>query len=395
MLSPSKALFTLEKAIETEQRGGQEPDRITEMPAHKDISSEQREPGGAPGTPSRINLLDCTRQDLERLFPDKPYRGSQIFTWVFGKGVHDISQMTNISKDLRREIAQIAEISYPVAAGSQVSEDGTEKIAYSLKDGRIIESVLIPEKDHWSICVSSQVGCAMGCRFCFTATLGFTRNLSLGEIVSQVLYPMHAYPDRQIRNVVFMGMGEPLLNYDTVIKAAAIITDPEGPRISKRRLTISTCGIVPALKHLARDTDAGLAVSLNAPDDETRSAIMPVNRKYPIEKLVQAMKEYELPNRRRITVEYVLMRGVNDSVEHAKKLIKLLHGLRVKVNLIPFNPWPDCSLMAPDIKDVLAFEERLKDSPFAVMLRKEKGKDILAACGQLAGGKIRDPKTPH
>jgi len=344
---------------------------------------------------SKLNLLDCSRAELDRLFPDRPYRGSQIFSWVFGKGVRAISQMTNIPKEQRLRIAQEAEISYPKAAGRQVSEDGTEKLAYQLMDGRIIESVLIPEKDHWSVCVSSQVGCAMGCRFCFTATMGFTRNLTSGEIVSQVLYPIQTYPDRQFRNVVFMGMGEPLLNYEMVIKAANIITDPDGPQLSKRRLTISTCGIVPALADLARDTDCGLAVSLNAPDDDTRSELMPINRKHPIPELIRALKAYELPNRRRITVEYVLVRGVNDSVEHARRLIKVLHGLRAKVNLIPFNPWPGCGFEAPDLKSIAAFEERLKDSPYTVMLRKEKGKDILAACGQLAGGKVNGSREPH
>jgi 23S rRNA (adenine2503-C2)-methyltransferase len=337
------------------------------------------------GDAPRLNLLDCTRQDFEGLFPDKPYRGSQIFTWVFGKGVGDISQMTNLPKDLRGELAHKAEIAYPEVVGRQVSEDGTEKLAYSLKDGCIIESVLIPEKDHWSVCVSSQVGCPMGCSFCLTATMGFTRDLTSGEIVAQVLHPIHTYPDRQFRNVVFMGMGEPLLNYDNVISAANIITDPEGPQISKRRVTISTCGIVPALKNLARDTEAGLAVSLNAPDDETRSSIMPVNRKYGMTDLISALKEYELPSRRRITVEYVLIKGINDSPAHARRLIRVLHGLRAKVNLIPFNPWPGCTLEAPDPASVSAFEARLKDSPYTVMLRKEKGRDILAACGQLAG----------
>lgn len=365
------------------------------MPAHRDVPHDNIDMAGKPGAPSMLNLLDCTRQDLERLCGDKAYRGGQIFNWVFGKGVKEISRMTNIPKDLRLKLSEYAEISYPEVADRQVSEDGTEKLAYRLKDGCIIESVLIPEKDHWSICVSSQVGCAMGCRFCFTATLGFTRHLSLGEIVSQILYPIQEYPDRQIRNVVFMGMGEPLLNYDNVIKAAAVITDPDGPQISKRRLTISTCGIVPALKNLARDTEAGLAVSLNAVDNQTRSSIMPINRKYPIEELIRALKEYELPNRRRITVEYVLIKGVNDSVEHARKLIRLLHGLRAKVNLIPFNPWPDCGLEAPEPESVLAFEDRLKDSPYVVMLRKEKGKDILAACGQLAGGKRSAGKGSH
>jgi 23S rRNA (adenine2503-C2)-methyltransferase len=224
--------------------------------------------------------------------------------------------------------------------------------------------------------------------------MGFTRQLTTGEIVSQLLYPIHAYPGRPIRNVVFMGMGEPMLNYDKVIKAVRIITDPDGPGISKRRLTISTCGIVPALKDLARDTVTNLAVSLNAPDDKTRSFLMPVNKKYPLAALIGALKDYELPNRRRITVEYVLIKGINDSIEHARVLIKLLHGLKAKINLIPFNPWPGCSLEAPETKDVLAFEERLKDSPYVVMLRKEKGKDILAACGQLAGNKNSGAKDP-
>ncbi len=336
--------------------------------------------------PGKINLLDLSRHELEEFFRDKTYRGGQIFTWVFSKGVREISRMTNLPRELREEISHSFEIAYPRVKGFQVSQDGTEKIAYELKDGCIIESVLIPEKDHWSVCISSQVGCSMGCRFCLTATMGFTRNLTPGEIIAQVVYPIHEFPDKQIRNVVFMGMGEPLLNYDNVIRAANIITGPDGPQISKRRVTISTCGIVPALKNLARDTEAGLAVSLNAPDDETRSSLMPVNKKYPLAALLAALKEYELPNRRRITVEYVLIKGVNDRPAHAQGLIRVLHGLRAKVNLIPFNPWPGCILEAPDPADVDAFEARLKDSPYAVMLRKEKGRDILAACGQLAGG---------
>jgi 23S rRNA (adenine2503-C2)-methyltransferase len=349
----------------------------------------------APLTHGRTNLLDLSLPELEDRFPDTRYRGSQIYAWVFAKGVRDISAMTNIPRDLRAALARSAEIAYPKVVGRQVSEDGTEKLAYELKDGLVVESVLIPEKDHWSVCVSSQVGCAMGCRFCFTATMGFTRHLTSGEILSQVLHPVHAYPDRDIRNVVFMGMGEPLLNYANVIKAASIMTDPQALMISKRRVTISTCGIVPALKDLSRDTDSGLAVSLNAADDETRSSIMPVNRKYPMAQLIRALKDYELPHRRRITVEYVLLKGINDSVDDARRLVKVLHGLKAKINLIPFNPWPGCTLQAPDPKNVLAFEERLKESPFTVMLRKEKGKDILAACGQLAGGKVHGTRDTH
>jgi len=333
------------------------------------------------------NLLDLDLSELQSRFDDTPYRGSQIYSWVFSKGIRDVSQMTNISKDMREKISRSASIVYPEVERKQVSEDGTEKIAYRLQDGNIIESVLIPEKDHWSICVSSQVGCAMGCLFCFTATLGYTRNLSSGEILSQVLFPVHAYPDRHFRNIVFMGMGEPLLNYDNVLKAIRIITDPRGIGISKRRVTISSCGIIPRLRTLSRDSETGLAISLNAPTDVKRSMLMPINRKYPMDKLLKTLKEYDLPNRRRITVEYVMVKGINDSVADARELIRVLHGLKAKVNLIPFNPWPGCPIQAPDTGDVLAFEERLKDSPIQVMLRKEKGKDILAACGQLAGGK--------
>jgi 23S rRNA (adenine2503-C2)-methyltransferase len=342
-----------------------------------------------------INLLNLDKQELEKLFDDKTYRGSQIYSWVFGKGIREVSQMTNISKEMRDRISKTASIVYPTVADRQVSEDGTEKIAYELPDGNIIESVLIPEKDHWSVCVSSQVGCAMGCLFCYTATMGFIRNLTSGEILSQVLYPIHAYPERHIRNVVFMGMGEPMLNYDNVLKAVRILADAEGIGISKRRVTISSCGIIPGIKRLARDTDMGLAISLNAPTDEKRSLLMPVNRKYPMPGLISALREYDLPNRRRITIEYVLVKGINDSIADARELIRVLHGIKAKVNLIPFNPWPGCPIEAPETEGVLAFEERLKDSPIQVMLRKEKGKDILAACGQLAGGRRRGHDISH
>ncbi len=333
-----------------------------------------------------INLLDLDKEQLKGLMGGQSYRGSQIFGWVFGRGVRDIGEMTNLSKQLRQELSEKAVISYPELVRTEVSSDGTEKLAYRLHDGHIIESVLMPGKgQHYSLCISSQVGCAMGCAFCFTATMGFKRNLSVSEIVSQVLSPLNAYPDRQIRNIVFMGMGEPLLNYDNVIKTVRILTDKEGPQFSKRRITISTCGILPKLATLSKDTEAALAVSLNAPSSGIREKIMPVNSKYPLEELLAALKAYQLPNRRRITLEYVLIKGVNDRIRDARELIRILHGLKVKVNLIPFNPWPGCHLRAPDPEAVLAFEEVLRNSPFAVMLRKEKGKDILAACGQLAG----------
>ncbi len=337
-----------------------------------------------------INLLDFDKEQMKGLFSDRPYRGSQIFSWVFGKAVRDISEMTNLSKQFRQELSEKAVISYPELVRTEVSSDGTEKLAYRLHDGHVIESVLMPEKEHYSLCISSQVGCAMGCVFCFTATMGFKRNLAVSEIVAQVLSPLSAYPDRQIRNIVFMGMGEPLLNYDNVIRTIRILTDKEGPQFSKRRITLSTCGILPKLTALWKDTETALAVSLNAPSSEIRGEIMPVTKKYPLEELLGALKAYQLPNRRRITIEYVLIKGVNDRIRDARELIRILHGLKVKVNLIPFNPWPGCHLEAPDPGAVLAFEEVLKDSPYAVMLRREKGKDILAACGQLAGRVIHD-----
>ncbi|HDP25553.1 MAG TPA: 23S rRNA (adenine(2503)-C(2))-methyltransferase RlmN [Deltaproteobacteria bacterium] len=341
-----------------------------------------------------VNLLDLDREQMKELCADKPFRGDQIYSWVYGKGIRDINQMTNLPKDLRENLAQRAHISYPEVVARQVSCDGTEKLVYTLTDGSTIESVLMPEKSHWSICISSQVGCALGCAFCCTARNGYTRNLSPGEILSQVLYPIHTFPERTFRNVVFMGMGEPLLNYDNMLQAVHILTDPCGLQISTRRVTISTSGIVPALSRLGRETAACLAISLNASCDEKRSSLMPINRTYPLSEIMKALREYPLPNRRRITIEYVLLKDYNDSGADARDLIRLLHGLRVKVNLIPFNPWPGCDFQAPDQERVLAFEAQLKNSPFAVMVRREKGRDILAACGQLAGkGKNEGPES--
>lgn len=342
-----------------------------------------------------INLLNLDKEQMKSLFDDRSYRGTQVFNWVFGKAVPDIRDMTNLSKGLREELSKTAVISYPELVRTLVSSDGTEKLAYRLADGHVIESVLMPDKDHWSLCISSQVGCAMGCAFCCTATMGFKRNLEVAEIVSQVLSPLRAHPDRQIRNIVFMGMGEPLLNYDNVVKSIRILTDKDGIQFSKRRITVSTCGIIPKLNSLWKDSEAALAVSLNAPSAEIRERLMPVTKKYPFDELIEALKAYQLPNRRRITIEYVLVKGMNDRVRDARELIRILHGLKVKVNLIPFNPWPGCRLEAPDPDSVLAFEDKLKDSPFAVMLRKEKGRDIFAACGQLAGDIVHDGQAAH
>ena len=333
-----------------------------------------------------INLLDLDRDAINALIADRPYRGDQVFQWLYQKRIDDIAKMTNLSKELRERIACQAVIAYPSLGDHQVAADTTEKFAYRLGDGQIIESVLIPEEDHWTICVSSQVGCAMGCRFCCTATLGFKRNLSPGEILAQVLMPMQLYPDRLFRNIVVMGMGEPLLNYVNVVQAVRILADENGPDISTRRITISTCGIIPHLKTLWEDTHAGLAVSLNAAIDAKRSQLMPINAKYPLPQLIEALRAYPLPPRRRITIEYVLLGGVNDGLADAKALVKVLHGVRCKVNLIPFNPWPGAPFTAPEPDAVLAFQSYLKERDFSVLIRRERGRDIQAACGQLAGG---------
>ncbi|MBN1635646.1 MAG: 23S rRNA (adenine(2503)-C(2))-methyltransferase RlmN [Deltaproteobacteria bacterium] len=337
-----------------------------------------------------INLLDLNQNEIHNLLDDKPYRSSQVFQWIYKKAITDINQMTNIAKNMRTKLAEKATIVYPELIERQVSEDTTEKYAYRLNDGNVIESVLIPDKDHWTICVSSQVGCSLGCKFCYTGRMGFVRNLMPSEIIAQVLYPMRAFPQKNIRNVVFMGMGEPLLNYDSVVRAVQIITDVKGPGISTRRVTVSSCGIIPGLKTLWRDTHAALAISLNAPTDQQRSAIMPINTKYPLNDLLGVLREYPLPRRRRITMEYVLLKGVNDSLEDARNLVRVLSGIKAKINLIPFNQWPGAPFQTPDKASVEAFEAYLKSSPLTVMMRREKGQDILAACGQLAGGRVNE-----
>ena len=306
------------------------------------------------------NLLDGDRACFATLLADKPYRADQVFQWVFQKGARSIDAMTNLPLGLRESLARTAEIVYPDCITRQVSCDGTEKLAYRLNDGHVIESVLIPEEEHWTVCISTQAGCAMGCTFCCTAGMGFRRNLS------------HA---------------EPLLNYAALLQAIRTLSDPLGPKISRRHITVSTCGIVPGIVRLGQDIEVGLAISLNATTDETRSLIMPVNRRYPLETLMQTLRDYPLPKRRRITFEYVLLDGINDSRDDARRLVKLLHGLRAKVNLIPFNPWPGSPYGAPQPAAVEGFEHELRDRHITVMRRREKGQDILAACGQLAGGK--------
>jgi 23S rRNA (adenine2503-C2)-methyltransferase len=300
--------------------------------------------------------------------------------------VTSFKDMTNIAKGLRAQMEEKARIDHLVLEKTQVSKDRTAKFLFRLEDGHFIETVLIPERGHFTLCISSQVGCAMGCRFCLTGRQGLKRNLSAAEIIDQVIHVKRSMsePDR-LTNIVFMGMGEPLANYEAVLRALDNLISEEGMNFSHRTVTLSTCGLVPQIRKLGKEARVNLAVSLNAPDDETRGALMPVSRRYPLQSLMEALKEFPTLNRRMITFEYVLVGGVNDRDEDARRLAALLKGVRAKINLIALNPHPDLGLSAPSPERVLRFQEILIDHHFTAMIRKSKGQDISAACGQLSG----------
>jgi 23S rRNA (adenine2503-C2)-methyltransferase len=314
------------------------------------------------------------------------YRAGQIRQWIFSGLAGSFDEMTNISTPVRELLKEKASISHLEPVRVQVSEDGTKKFLLRLHDGELIESVLIPEKDHYTICISSQAGCAMDCRFCLTARQGFKRNLSPSEIIDQIIQVNRSMdePDR-LTNIVLMGMGEPLANYFNVLKAINNILADDGLNFSHRKVTLSTSGLVPQIKQLGRDTMINLAVSLNAVDDETRSFLMPVNRKYPLKSLFSALKEFPLPPRKMITFEYILINGINDRDEDAHGLIRLLSSLRSKVNLIPFNSSPGMDIMAPSPEKMNRFRDILVNNNLTAIIRKSKGQDISAACGQLSG----------
>jgi 23S rRNA (adenine2503-C2)-methyltransferase len=334
-----------------------------------------------------IDLRSLRRSDLELWARDlglPAFRGRQLFSWLWKPGFHDFSQMTDFPKALREKTTQKCLLINLKLIAKQRSIDGTSKLAWGLPDGLVVESVVIPERGHKTLCISSQVGCAMGCRFCHTARMGFHRHLIPSEIVGQVLAAIeHTGEREQLRNLVFMGMGEPLANYENVLKSIYILTDDLGLNFSLRRITVSTCGMVPEILRLGRDTDVGLAISLNAPDDRTRGKIMPINRRYPLSQLIEACRNYRLSRRRRITFEYLLLAGVNDSVEQAILLAKLLRGIPLKINLIPYNESSDIPFKRPVHEQVSAFQQVLKEANYTAIIRKSKGRDISAACGQL------------
>lgn len=350
------------------------------------------------------NLLGLDRAGLEAFFVamgDKKFRATQVMKWIHQLGVTDFQQMNNLSKELRNKLTEISCIQNLQVTKDLISKDGTRKWLLQLPDGNHIEAVFIPENDRGTLCVSSQVGCALDCSFCSTGRQGFNRNLSTAEIISQVWLAAHLLeeekkPGRKITNVVMMGMGEPLLNFDNVVRAVRIMMDDFAYGLSKRRVTVSTAGVVPAMDRLGDTLDMRLAVSLHATNDELRNELVPVNKKYPLKELMAACRRFidKQNSRSRITFEYVLLDGVNDKPEHARELIKLLKGIPTLMNLIPFNPFEGSGYNTSSKQAVSRFSEILHNAGMTTVVRKTRGEDIDAACGQLAG-KIEDKSRRH
>ncbi len=347
----------------------------------------------------KTNLLGLNRQDMEAFFAnlgEKAFRVSQVTKWIHQLNVDNFDDMTNISKALRAQLKEKACIKPLDVIVDQVSKDGTRKWVMGLEDNNRIEAVYIPEDERGTLCISSQVGCALDCSFCSTARQGFSRNLTVAEILSQVwlatrLLDEEKKPGRKITNVVLMGMGEPLLNFENVMKAIDVMLDDFAYGLSKRRVTVSTAGVVPAMDKLAERHDVQLAISLHATHDELRDDLVPINKKYNLEKLIAACHRFMAKRspRSRLTIEYVMLAGVNDSKEDAEKLIKVLDGLSVLINLIPFNPFTDSGYKTSSNNAVHRFQDVLMHAGLITVIRKTRGEDIDAACGQLVG-KVAD-----
>ncbi len=342
----------------------------------------------------RTNLLGLDLNGLEAFFvelDEKPFRARQLLQWIHKYRITDFAEMSNLSKVLREKLQTVAEIKLPEVMHEHVSQDGTRKWIIKLSCGNAIETVFIPEGGRGTLCVSSQVGCALTCTFCSTAQQGFNRNLDAAEIIAQLWIANEALGkdpkgNRVVTNVVMMGMGEPLANYNNVVTAMNLMRDDFGYGISWRRLTLSTSGMVPMIDKLREDCHVSLAISLHAANDELRSQIIPLNQKYPIAELLAACKRYVVGQQRRhITVEYVMLDGINDSIQDAKDLARILKGIPNKINLIPFNPFPGTHYKCSSRNKIVKFQQYLIDQGLVATVRKTRGDDIVAACGQLAG----------
>ena len=342
----------------------------------------------------RPNLIGMSRSEMEEMFRqiDEPrFRAKQLFQWIYNKGVTDFDAMTNMAKPLRQKLADSFRMDRPRVTTQQKSVDGTRKWLLRYDDGNEAETVFIPDDDRGTLCVSSQVGCSLTCKFCHTGTQRMVRNLTPGDIVSQVMLARDGLEDwgvagdkRRLTNIVFMGMGEPLYNTDNVIKAMQLLMDPEGISLSRRRITLSTSGVVPEIARIGKEADVLLAISLHAVRDDLRNEIVPINRKYPLAELIQAVRDYPgLSNARRVTWEYVMLDGVNDSVADAKELLRLIDGIPSKINLIPFNAWPGSPYECSSDKRIKKFADVIWNAGISAPIRTPRGRDILAACGQL------------
>ena len=342
----------------------------------------------------KIDLKNLTFQELKDFitsFGKECYRSLQILRWLYQKDVHSIDEMTNLSKKFRQDLSEISFISILHPLHVEQAKDGTKKFLSQLEDGNRIESVLIPEKKRLTLCLSTQVGCALGCRFCLTGKMGRKRDLMVSEILNQILAVRETLSDKtSITNIVLMGMGEPLANYKNTLKAIELMTNPDAFKFSSRRITLSTVGLLPELEQLAKEKISfRLAISLNASDEETRSYLMPINRRYPLKKVLEACRNFPLRPRTRITFEYVLVEGINDSSQDAKRLLKILGGIPSKVNLIPLNEAPGIPFKKPSDKKIKQFQEILMEGGLTAIVRASKGTEISAACGQLQGKIVR------
>ena len=358
----------------------------------------------AAAADGRIELIGLDRSELEAELArvgEPPFRARQLWHWIYHRGAIDFAKMTSLAKSFRADLAERYVVSRPRAVVDRQSIDGTRKWLLGFADGQEAETVHIPEEDRGTLCVSSQIGCTLTCRFCHTGTQRLVRNLSAAEILGQIMLARDALqewpspPDgRLISNIVMMGMGEPLYNYDNVAKALRIIMDGEGISISKRKITLSTAGVVPMIRRAGAELGVNLAISLHAVTDELRDRIVPINKKYPIAELMEACRSYPgLSNARRITFEYVMLKGVNDSPADARALIKLIEGVPAKVNLIPFNAWPGAPFECSSNAAIAAFSDIVFEAGYASPVRTPRGRDIMAACGQLKSESVRQRKT--
>lgn len=333
------------------------------------------------------DLKNLSLEELEiqlSRFGLKPYRAKQIYQWLFLRQAESISCMTDISKDIRKKLDENSRIGHLCLKKVDQSKDGSRKFLFETEDAKGIESVLIPEKNHFTLCISTQIGCPMKCRFCYTGKSGLFRNLTPSEILNQVgtIIKHQNFKDR-LPNIVFMGMGEPLSNYQNTVKSIHTLLSPWGFNFSHRKITVSTAGLIPQINRLALDLPVNLAISLNAPNNRIRNQLMPVNKKYPVEALILAAKNYPISKRKRITFEYILIKDINDSVENAAELADKLKGFPCKINLIPFNEHPAISYRQPDEERIRKFRAVLLKNKFTAPVRRSKGSDIAAACGQL------------